>query len=75
MCLAATVGLLIGLVIAGSMDRATTPDQAMFIAERIPQARLTMLEAAHLSNVEQPEGPMPRPSTHHEWRRNMDADR
>ncbi len=42
------------LVIAGAQDSATTPADAAFIAQRIPGARLLVLEnAAHLANVEQ----------------------
>jgi len=44
------------LVIAGADDTATTPADAAFIADRIPEARLVVLAgAAHLANVEQPE--------------------
>ena len=43
------------LIIAGSHDVATTPADAEFIRERIPGAKLVMLDAAHLSNVEQAE--------------------
>ncbi len=42
------------LVIAGRQDRATTVEAAEFIRHRIPGATLTVLEAAHISNVEQP---------------------
>ncbi len=42
------------LVLVGSDDPATPPDQAQLIADGIPGARLTVLpEAAHLLNVEQ----------------------
>ena len=41
------------LVIAGRHDPATTVEAAEFIAGRIPGARLTVLEAAHIANVEQ----------------------
>ena len=44
------------LVIAGTRDPATPPDHAKRIATAIPGARLVSLEAAHLSNIEQPEG-------------------
>lgn len=44
------------LVIAGSQDPATPPDHAQAIASAIAGARLVMLEAAHLSNIEQPAG-------------------
>ena len=40
------------LVIAGARDPATPPEHAELIRERIPGARLTVLDAAHLSNVE-----------------------
>ena len=42
------------LVIAGRHDPATTVEAAEFIRSRIPGAVLTVLDAAHLSNVEQP---------------------
>lgn len=42
------------LVIAGSQDPATPPDHARAIASAISGARLVSLEAAHLSNIEQP---------------------
>jgi 3-oxoadipate enol-lactonase len=41
------------LVIAGVSDPATPPDHAIRLAGAIPGARLAMLEAAHLSNIEQ----------------------
>jgi 3-oxoadipate enol-lactonase len=41
------------LVIGGEADPATPPDHATRLASAIPGARLAMLEAAHLSNVEQ----------------------
>jgi 3-oxoadipate enol-lactonase len=40
------------LVIAGRHDTGTTPEAARAIAEAIPGAELTLLDAAHLSNVE-----------------------
>ncbi len=43
------------LCIAGSADVATPPDALQFIHERIAGSRLIMLDAAHLSNVEQNE--------------------
>jgi 3-oxoadipate enol-lactonase len=43
------------LVIAGKHDVATTPADAEFIRARIPGAKLVMLDAAHISNVEQAE--------------------
>jgi len=41
------------LVIGGESDPATPPDHAARLAAAIPGARLAMLEAAHLSNIEQ----------------------
>ena len=43
------------LVIAGAEDPAATVDQAEEIHDSIPESRLTVVEAAHLANVEQPE--------------------
>lgn len=40
------------LIIAGTQDPATTPELARFMRERIPNARLVELDAAHLSNLE-----------------------
>jgi 3-oxoadipate enol-lactonase len=40
------------LVIAGSRDPATPPEHAELISKRISDARLTVLDCAHLSNVE-----------------------
>lgn len=42
------------LVIGGTEDPATPPAHAEFLAAAILGARLTMLQAAHLSNVERP---------------------
>ncbi|UTD28569.1 3-oxoadipate enol-lactonase [Bradyrhizobium sp. WD16] len=42
------------LVIAGRHDPSTTLAAGEFIRSRIPRANLTILDAAHLSNVEQP---------------------
>src|SRR3954464_8849986 len=42
------------LVIAGRHDPATTVDAGEFIRKSIPGARMTVLEAAHIANVEQP---------------------
>src|SRR5262249_61302749 len=42
------------LVIAGRHDPATLPEANEYIKSRIPSARLELLDAAHLSNVEQP---------------------
>jgi 3-oxoadipate enol-lactonase len=43
------------LVIAGAQDVATSVEDASFIRDRVANARLVTLDAAHLSNVEQPE--------------------
>ena len=43
------------LVIGGRTDKATTLDSAELIRNRIRRAHLVILEAAHLSNVEQSE--------------------
>lgn len=40
------------LVIGGTQDTSTSPAQAELIASSIPEAKLVMLEAAHLSNIE-----------------------
>lgn len=40
------------LVIAGECDPVTTVDDARFIVERVPGARMTTLAASHLSNIE-----------------------
>jgi 3-oxoadipate enol-lactonase len=42
------------LVIAGKHDRATPVEASEYIKSRIPGAGLIVLDAAHLSNVEQP---------------------
>jgi 3-oxoadipate enol-lactonase len=42
------------MVIAGRHDPATNLEAAEFIRSRIPGASLTVLDAAHISNVEQP---------------------
>jgi 3-oxoadipate enol-lactonase len=42
------------LIIAGRDDMATPLENAIYIQTRIPGAALTVLEAAHISNVEQP---------------------
>jgi len=42
------------LVIAGKHDGATTPEANQYLADHIPGAKFALLEAAHLSNVEQP---------------------
>jgi 3-oxoadipate enol-lactonase len=43
------------LVIIGQHDPATTPEAGEFVRGRIPGAKVALLDAAHLSNVEQPE--------------------
>jgi 3-oxoadipate enol-lactonase len=40
------------LVIGGTKDAGTTPAMAQSIAGSVPEARLVMLEAAHLTNIE-----------------------
>jgi 3-oxoadipate enol-lactonase len=40
------------LVVAGEHDPVTTPDDARWLAEHIPNATMMTLPAAHLSNVE-----------------------
>jgi 3-oxoadipate enol-lactonase len=42
------------MVIVGSKDPATLPEFGQEIAKMIKGAKLTTLEAAHLSNIEQP---------------------
>ena len=44
------------LIIAGRHDKSTTVEQAEFMRKHIPKADMTLLDAAHLSNVEQPYG-------------------
>jgi 3-oxoadipate enol-lactonase len=43
------------LVIAGRFDPATPLDMNDFIRDQIPGAKLAILEAAHIANVEQPQ--------------------
>jgi 3-oxoadipate enol-lactonase len=43
------------LVIAGTHDAATTPGDGRYLADRIAGARYLELNAAHLSNIEDPE--------------------
>lgn len=43
------------LVIIGAKDPATTPEAGRAIHAAIPGAQLALLDAAHISNVEQPE--------------------
>lgn len=42
------------LVIAGRHDPATTLDAAIYLQSHIPGASLTVIDAAHIANVEQP---------------------
>jgi 3-oxoadipate enol-lactonase len=42
------------LVVIGRHDPATTPEAGRFIHSRIPRAALATIDAAHISNVEQP---------------------
>lgn len=44
------------LVVIGEHDPATTPEQGRHIVERVPGAQKTILDAAHLSNIEQRDG-------------------
>jgi 3-oxoadipate enol-lactonase len=41
------------LVIAGTQDAGTTPEMGEYIKSRVPGAQLTMLDAAHIANIEQ----------------------
>jgi 3-oxoadipate enol-lactonase len=43
------------LVIAGRHDPATPPPHGELIASRIPDARLEIVDGAHLSNYERPD--------------------
>lgn len=43
------------LVISGSLDPATPPEHSDYLASAISGAQLITLDAAHLSNIEQPE--------------------
>jgi 3-oxoadipate enol-lactonase len=43
------------LIIAGKQDLATTVENAEFIRARVPRSKLTVIDAAHISNVEQPD--------------------
>ena len=43
------------LVIAGKHDPATPLEGNEFIREHIPGAKIAVLEAAHIANVEQPQ--------------------
>jgi pimeloyl-ACP methyl ester carboxylesterase len=42
-------------IIAGDHDPATTLEDAKFLQQRIPGARLIALPVAHISNVEAPD--------------------
>ena len=43
-------------IIVGELDQATPPSDAKLMAEKIPGARLVVIpQAAHLSNLEQPD--------------------
>jgi 3-oxoadipate enol-lactonase len=41
-------------VIAGRQDPATTLEAGEYIKQHIPSAKIAVLEAAHISNLEQP---------------------
>jgi 3-oxoadipate enol-lactonase len=43
------------LVVIGANDPATTPEAGRAIHAAIPGAEIAVLEAAHISNIEQPE--------------------
>jgi 3-oxoadipate enol-lactonase len=43
------------LVIAGKHDPATPPEANEYISKHVPGAKFALLDAAHLSNIEQPE--------------------
>jgi 3-oxoadipate enol-lactonase len=43
------------LVIAGRHDPATTLEAGEYIKDHVPGARIAVLEAAHISNLEQPQ--------------------
>lgn len=43
------------LIIAGTQDPATTVENAEFIRDRVAGSTLALIDAAHISNVEQPE--------------------
>lgn len=42
-------------MIAGRFDPATPLEMNTYISDRIPGAKLAVLEAAHIANVEQPQ--------------------
>jgi len=43
------------LIVAGKKDPATTVENAEFIRDRVAGSKLALIDAAHISNVEQPE--------------------
>lgn len=43
------------LIIAGKQDPATTVENAEFIRDRVSGSKMALIDAAHISNVEQPE--------------------
>lgn len=43
------------LVVIGAHDPATTPERGQYMVDHIPGAQKAVLDAAHLSNIEQPE--------------------
>jgi len=43
------------MIIAGRHDMATTVENAEFIRDRVSGAKLVVLDAAHISNIEQAE--------------------
>jgi 3-oxoadipate enol-lactonase len=43
------------LIIAGKQDPATTVENAEFIRDRVAGSTLALIDAAHISNIEQPE--------------------
>ena len=49
------------LVIVGKQDPATPPAAGEAIAKQIKGAKLAALDAAHISNIEQPKALSPRP--------------
>ncbi len=42
-------------MIAGKQDPATSVEAGEFIRSRIPGARMAVVDAAHIANVEQPD--------------------
>ena len=43
------------LVVAGTQDKATPPEDGRYLAEQIPGSKYVELDTAHLSNVEMPQ--------------------